>query len=60
MVAELVDYLIKMEHRCSLAKISMVAELNHRTIIEIIGCSLAKISMVAEPVLIIGLPKIAL
>ena len=34
---------------CSLAKISMVAELIPKEIINRISCSLAKISMVAEP-----------
>ena len=34
---------------CSLAKISMVAELRIETRLRVYGCSLAKISMVAEP-----------
>ena len=33
---------------CSLAKISMVAELDYEVSIEKLSCSLAKISMVAE------------
>ena len=34
---------------CSLAKISMVAELTHDSYMRRDSCSLAKISMVAEP-----------
>ena len=48
MVAEL--YLIQrfLLVRCSLAKISMVAERLGSMVVKPIGCSLAKISMVAE------------
>ena len=48
MVAELVLYFILFTPCCSLAKISMVAELNKMCDTPIQRCSLAKISMVAE------------
>ena len=53
MVAEhlrIVDYLIK---SCSLAKISMVAELDISGLAPLYCCSLAKISMVAELIMVI-------
>ena len=48
MVAELVHPTLNNLHRCSLAKISMVAELGEIATAGDVGCSLAKISMVAE------------
>ena len=48
MVAEHAWSAILLNVRCSLAKISMVAELGGRGIGKTYGCSLAKISMVAE------------
>ena len=49
MVAELNAYVIYVKYRCSLAKISMVAEHDLRHSHASMRCSLAKISMVAEP-----------
>ena len=48
MVAEHEKSNFKKVARCSLAKISMVAELIFLRILQALGCSLAKISMVAE------------
>ena len=50
MVAERVECKKKLDTCCSLAKISMVAELPPDDLMGIFRCSLAKISMVAEPV----------
>ena len=49
MVAELLLPLVLLLFRCSLAKISMVAERDSRGDSHLWRCSLAKISMVAEP-----------
>ena len=48
MVAEHESANTPLRLRCSLAKISMVAELVEHAIITYVRCSLAKISMVAE------------
>ena len=50
MVAEQRDSIKSYIFCCSLAKISMVAELKYKSNLTDNGCSLAKISMVAEPV----------
>ena len=49
MVAEQIYQMLTLSFCCSLAKISMVAELHDRDTNPDGGCSLAKISMVAEP-----------
>ena len=49
MVAELIGYGQFFSNRCSLAKISMVAEQTRMISTSTKSCSLAKISMVAEP-----------
>ena len=48
MVAEPPTYSKNLKVSCSLAKISMVAELFHTGLHGNVSCSLAKISMVAE------------
>ena len=48
MVAEQSLFHLQIRMRCSLAKISMVAEHDSMLFIYCSGCSLAKISMVAE------------
>ena len=48
MVAELNLQRLTVDGRCSLAKISMVAEQTERLYPSVCRCSLAKISMVAE------------
>ena len=50
MVAEQENSIIQLSYRCSLAKISMVAERSRYDEVQNLGCSLAKISMVAERV----------
>ena len=50
MVAELATMTLDLGAGCSLAKISMVAELLLKQEKQLTGCSLAKISMVAEQV----------
>ena len=48
MVAEPATPADNYNDRCSLAKISMVAELELKSLVLLLRCSLAKISMVAE------------
>ena len=48
MVAEHKNMIVELKSSCSLAKISMVAELCYIVILMFFRCSLAKISMVAE------------
>ena len=48
MVAEPDNERSSFGYRCSLAKISMVAELYYTYMLQYTSCSLAKISMVAE------------
>ena len=50
MVAEPDNERSSFGYRCSLAKISMVAEQKHTIFHTLICCSLAKISMVAEQI----------